>query len=219
MTIIESHLVDVTHHKAVHWLNRITYASVVVAFNRINSKVMLIFSSVDIERLLISFVSYAVSYFTSKHHLWAVHEVEHDIFQGWHEGNGVDEIEVDLLVSCYLDSFVAFDEVQEPSQINRMIIDPVPFLRELIHLYLKEQDLAAASCNKCGVVDEVHGSQVTIIDSLVIVLEVIGPLLVNLVLLCSTWNSEALALSVEWVNLVQIWVIKALVWKVLLVTV
>jgi hypothetical protein len=75
------------------------------------------FSSVDIKRLLIGFVGNAISYFASKHHLTAVHIVEHYVFEYWLKSDRVDEVKVNFFISGDLNSLVSFNEVNHSPMI------------------------------------------------------------------------------------------------------
>lgn len=79
---------------------------------------MHVFSSVDIERPLIGFVGDPVSHFRPKHHLIASHVVIQHVLQGWHESFFVDQIKVNNIIRCNLDSDVSFDVVDKSSHLN-----------------------------------------------------------------------------------------------------
>ena len=81
-------------------------------------------SSVNSKSFLIRLVSDTISHSRTKHHLIATHEVEHDIFQSWLKSLRVDEIEVNLIIRGYLDSLVTFDEVNEASNIELVVLFP-----------------------------------------------------------------------------------------------
>jgi len=81
-------------------------------------------SSVNSESFLVGLVSDTVFHFGSEHHLVASHKVEHDVFQSRLERLWINQIEIDLVVSCHLDTFVSFDEVNETSDIKLVVLLP-----------------------------------------------------------------------------------------------
>ena len=99
-----------------------------------------IFSSVYFEALLASLVSNTVFDPTSKHHLRAVHVISHHIFKDGHVSFPVDEIEENLIGRCHLNSNVAFDIVDKPTNSNVMILFPLLFSRHQIFLLFEKED-------------------------------------------------------------------------------
>ena len=87
---------------------------------------MVVFTGIDYERILIGLVCYSVLDVRPKHHLVAVHEVEHDIAQSWLESLLVYTVEVNQLVSGNLDSVVALHVEYEASQGYCIVKCPVP---------------------------------------------------------------------------------------------
>ena len=83
------------------------------------------FSSVDSKGFLVSLVGYTISDSGTKHHLVTSHEVEHDILEGWLECLWVNQIEVNLIISSNLDPFVSFDEVDEASHVDLVVLFPL----------------------------------------------------------------------------------------------
>ena len=79
--------------------------------------------TIQVEPLLVVFVSHTVLYFRPEHHLRALHEVGHDVFQLGHHSFLINKVEIYLIFVCNLNSYVALDEVKR-----------MPFLVELIVL-------------------------------------------------------------------------------------
>ena len=86
---------------------------------------MLIPPGIDLKIFLVCLICDAISDLGSKHHLVAVHEVVHDIFESWYKCDGVDKVEVNFFVGGNLDSLISFDEVDESAVLKRMIIRPL----------------------------------------------------------------------------------------------
>ena len=82
------------------------------------------FPPVDVKRSLICLVCYAISHLRPKHHLIATHIVIHHVLELRHEGLFVDDVKIYDLICCYLDSDVAFDVVDETSDLNRVEQNP-----------------------------------------------------------------------------------------------
>ena len=99
---------------------------------------------VDIKRLFISLVGDSVLDLGAKHHLRAVHEVVHHVFQLWHQGFPVNDVEVDLSIRRDLDSNVTLDVVDETSEVNLVVEHPLFLIDQGIIDHLEEKNLAAA---------------------------------------------------------------------------
>ena len=67
---------------------------------------MLVSPLVDVEVLLIHLICDAVLDFTTDHHLFAAHEVHHNIFEYWDASYRVYGVEVYFLVSADLETAV-----------------------------------------------------------------------------------------------------------------
>jgi len=89
---------------------------------------MLESSSVDLKTFHVGLISYTKSNSFSKHGLVAVHVVVHYVLQFGHQSLWVDEIEVNLFVSCNLDSDVSFDKEQEALVLERMKLLPTSLI-------------------------------------------------------------------------------------------
>jgi hypothetical protein len=85
---------------------------------------MEVLSSIDIESNLSRFVCDTVSAGGPIHHLTAIHEVVHTVFNDRHESFLVDSVEVNQSLSCDLDLSVAIDEVNETTFFNFVILFP-----------------------------------------------------------------------------------------------
>ena len=95
-------------------------------------------SLVDVERSLILLVGDRVSFLCTDHHLVAHHVVVHNVFQRGLESLWVDQIEVNQLVSCNLDPNISSDEVDETSNVDRVIELPLHYLCQFIPDLLEE---------------------------------------------------------------------------------
>lgn len=101
-------------------------------------------SAVHIERFLVRLVSDAVANHAAEHHLSAIHEVEHYVLKYWLKSILVNQVEVDFVIGCDLDTLVSFNEVEEASELKSAELSP-PFLSgEFIYRFLEEQNLTAA---------------------------------------------------------------------------
>ena len=136
--------------------------------NKVVSKLPLI----NMETPLVGLVSDTVSYSGAKHHLVAVHVVMHYVLQLWHESVGVDDVEVDAIVCGNLDTLVAFNEVNETSNVKFVVLPPfnqglgmltVPQENSCFVLlilrdfeFFEEENLGAASCDKSSFIEHVH---------------------------------------------------------------
>ena len=85
---------------------------------------MLVFPSVKVETPFVELKRYAILNFTSKHQLIATHVIHHHVLQFWHESLFIDKIKVNMFVSCNLNSDVAFDVVNETSDIDSVVKFP-----------------------------------------------------------------------------------------------
>ena len=103
-----------------------------VVFGLLDLKVVVIFSCPHVEDRLILLESDGETDLGAKHHLRAVHEVEHDIFKFGHQSLLVDQVEVNLLVGGDLDAHVALDEIKLASNLLKFGI-LFPFTRLFIN--------------------------------------------------------------------------------------
>ena len=98
---------------------------------------MVVLSGVYLESWLISFISNAVSYFGTKHHLGTLHEIEHHVLKFGLKRLFVDEIEVNLFISRNLNPNIAADEIYLPTHLFKLVIlGPVAGFR----IYFEEQN-------------------------------------------------------------------------------
>lgn len=184
--------------------------------DNVGPEVVLEFPPVNVKRSLVGLEGHAVPDFAAKHHLGAVHEVEHDIFESCFECLWVDEVEEDLSVSCNLDPLVAFDVIQEATSVDALIVAPVGLLSEFVYLKLEEEDLAGTSADKCHSVDQEHLSKIFVVDFLVnkvLLAVVLRPIYFK------DRHSKALTLPIEGEDLVTLSRVEALVREVLVVAV
>jgi hypothetical protein len=161
---------------------------------------MPVLSGVYLESWLISFIRNTVSYSGAKHHLGALHEIEHHVFKSWYERLLVDQIEVHLVISRNLDPYIAADEIDLATHLLELVIlGPVAgFL-----VNLEKQDGAGRSCDQCLVEEEVHRPKVSTCNFLYFALRWILSI-----------DSGTMALSVEGIAVSGNGTIKALDRKV-----
>lgn len=88
--IIHPYGVQITNDESTLTLYAYSKGTLQVVFHHSNHEIMLISSSVDFKVFLVCFVGYTISYLAAEHHLVAIHEVVHDIFQSWFESHWVD---------------------------------------------------------------------------------------------------------------------------------
>lgn len=164
-------------------------------------------SSVDSKGFLVSLVGNTISDSGTEHHLVAAHEVEHDVLEGWLESLWVNQIEVHLIIGGDLDPFVSFDEVDEASHVDLVVL--LPLLGHILVLVfflddLEKHNFTGGSGNKCLVVKKIHLTEVHV--SHLLELDGLGVISID---------CESLALSVERVDHVLIRVVETLVREVL----
>ena len=82
------------------------------------------FSSVDVEAPLVGLIGNSIPDSAPEHHLIAAHIVVHAVFELWHKSLLVDKIEVNQLICGHLDSDVTFDEVNETTDSDLMVLLP-----------------------------------------------------------------------------------------------
>lgn len=90
-----------------------------------------------LESWLISFIRNTVSYSGAEHHLRALHEIVHNVFKSWFECLFVDEVEVNLVISCNLDPNITADKVYLTAHLLELVILG-PFASFLV--YFEKQD-------------------------------------------------------------------------------
>ena len=172
---------------------------------------MFIFTGINAKVLLTDLVSDTIFDGGTKHHLVTLHEVDHGILQ-LRNIILVYSVELDVLISDDLDSLVAFDEVDEASDVvEAEVVRPSLVARDLIQLDLEEEDVARASGHQDLVVVEVHLAEIAIVDVIKLQIFVVSGELVHVV---GTLDSQALSLAVEGVDLLLVAVIEGLVWEV-----
>ena len=177
---------------------------------------MLKFSTVDIKAALVGFESDAVFYFAAKHHLRAVHEIEHHVLQYWLQGFSVYHVKVDALICGNLDPDVTFDVVDEPSLVQCMVNFPVPSFQKVIICQLEKKNLARAPDDKSFAIDQEHLPKILVINLLK---EILSFIFVAPVLNGKHGDSEALSLPIKRINFIILFIIKALEWEVFVIAV
>ena len=215
INIVEANLIHLTYQKCIHALYWQSPAAIQVELNHIYPEVMFEFSPVYIETFLVRFEGYAVFYSAAKHHLGAVHEVEHGVFQSGFQSGLVNFIKEDFGVSGDLNTSVTFDVVDETSLVNGVVTHPITITRKLVKYELEKQDLRAASYHECIFVNQEHRTKVLVVDLLLIVLLFLTILIMGFI---KDWNSETLTLPVECVNFIVVFIEKAFLREILFVT-
>ena len=125
-------------------------------------KIMILLGRVDLETALIDLVSHTVPHHLSEHHLGAVHEVDHDILQLWHQSRGVDLEEVDFVIGGHLDPDISFSVVNQATNVFLMVLNPLLAFQVLVELELEEDDRTRAPSNQCLVVYQHHLTKIQV---------------------------------------------------------
>jgi hypothetical protein len=112
---------------------------------------------------------------------------------------------------------VALDVIQEPICFQGVVDDPFPILSELIDLDLEEKDLAAAPDDEGLLIDQVHVSEVLVIDFLFVKTQLVFVLGVVCVGIHLDWDPERVALTIEAVYLIVVAIVVTLLGEVFLV--
>ena len=79
---------------------------------------------VNFEALLVAFISNAISYLLTDHHLAALHKVVHDILKRWLISCKVDGIKVYELIGGDLEPVCVLDIVNGPSDFDCVVKFP-----------------------------------------------------------------------------------------------
>jgi hypothetical protein len=95
-------------------------------------------SSIDGKGFLICLIRDSISDLGAEHHLIAAHEVSHDVFESWLESLRVNQVEVDLVISGDLDSFVTLNEENEASCLDLIVL--FPFVDDVLVLIFLLKD-------------------------------------------------------------------------------
>jgi hypothetical protein len=85
---------------------------------------MHVLSLVNFKAPLILFVGNGIPFHCSYHHLVAKHEIIHHILQLRHKSIWIDHVEVYQSISCNLDSYISFDEIDETSVLHFVVENP-----------------------------------------------------------------------------------------------
>lgn len=102
---------------------------------------MLALPPVDIEALLVDFVSDAVAYLRSKHHRAAAHIVVHHVLKGRFQRLLMDAVKENFLICGHLNAHISPYKVDETSSLNSVVLFPLPPACDVVHLYLEKEDL------------------------------------------------------------------------------
>ena len=152
------------------------------------------FSDPDREVWLICLERDAISDQGAKHHLWAVHEIVHHVFQFGHQSDFVDQVEVYLFIGCYLKPDITFDEKDVASHLwNDVILCP----KMRFWINLEEQNRTWRSDNEGLIKQKIHGTEICSSD-----------LLAEWYFWILGVDSKALTLSVEGIDLIIEWTVE-----------
>jgi hypothetical protein len=165
---------------------------------------VLMLLTIQLEAFLVIFVSHAILHFCAEHHLAALHEVRHHVFELRQQGLLVHQVKVYFLFVCYLNPDVAFNEVHRVTfLIQRVVLLPFPEIYIfIVHLFEEQHNLATLG-DQDLVFKQVSLPEVSLSDLLHRVLCDVLAVYV-----------EHLALSINSVNFVLVRVIKRLEHKV-----
>ena len=167
---------------------------------------MEVLPSVYIEPDLSCFVRHTISAGGSIHHLTAVHEIVHAVFNDRHQSFFVDSIEVNQSLSCDLNLGVAFDEIDEATFFNFVILLPTVAHRVVVissSNSFEEENGVRWVGHEDLVVDKVHLTQTLCHNRL-----------------CSNFwqvaqiDSYGLTVSVEAIDAVMLEIVKVIYWEI-----
>jgi hypothetical protein len=162
-----------------------------------------ILTLIDIKASLILLVGDRVSFHCTDHHLIAHHVIVHNIFQSWLKSLLINEVEVDQLVCCDLDPNVTSNEIDETSNVDRVVQNPLHHFVIIIVYLLEEQYFVGTPDAKSLVKEQLHLAQVFLNNALIPVVRQI------------LWgDSVHLSLSIDGKYLIPLHAIKALVREV-----
>jgi len=171
---------------------------------------MLVLSSINIKAALIRLESYTISHFWAKHHLAAVHEVEHYVFQFGLKRFFINEIEINLIIRGNLDSNISFDVVDKTSNVNVVVLNPFLhnsfffFKNFLVYFLFKKQNFTGTPGNQCWVIHQVHLTEVHFCHSFK-----------GVIFRVFCVNLKGVALAIERIDFIFVWIIKAPIRKIL----
>ena len=80
--------------------------------------------TVNVEAFLIRLICDSIFDFGAKHHLIATHKIKHDVFKFGLKSYWVNQVEIYDVIGGDLDSFVSFDEVNESTDLQLVVLFP-----------------------------------------------------------------------------------------------
>mmetsp|Transcript_2923 Transcript_2923/g.4510 ORF Transcript_2923/g.4510 Transcript_2923/m.4510 type:complete len:210 (+) Transcript_2923:3004-3633(+) len=169
-----------------------------------NLEVVPVLPPINVEAPLVHLVRDTVANLGPEHHLVAAHKVLHNVIEDGLQSVFIDHIEVNLLISYYLDTDVPTNIVNETAQLDRVIEDPLPLLSVFVLHDFEEEDVSRAPSDQSIVVNKVHLPQIHV-----------GHFIEDEVARIVGVYDERLALPVEHINLIPLIVVEALVSEVL----
>lgn len=156
-SIINVNLINLCDNKRVMFFKFDSDRAFKVLWNDRNSEIVFILSSVNVETSLINFVSDTIFHFGTKHHLVTSHEVKHNILKCWLERLRINQVKVNFVIGCNLNSFISFNKENKSSSIKHIILFPFfDILVFFIDNLFEKQNLTGTSGNQSSTVDQKH---------------------------------------------------------------
>ena len=135
---------------------------------------MHVFSGEKVKGFLARLVSDCETFGWTDHHHVAICVVVHDIFKSWFQTMLANNIELNVVWGCHLDTLITPDEVNTTSHIYLFVLDPlnrIPLIySHQINNLLKKQYLIGATHHEYFIIHEYHLSQIQVCDLLLDVL-------------------------------------------------
>lgn len=103
-----------------------------------NSKAVILFLLIDIKAFFVCFVCDAVFNHFTEHHLAGAHVIEHDVLQRHLKSLLVDKEKVNLIICCYLKSYISFDVIDKASNFELFVEFPLFSIQVFVELHLEE---------------------------------------------------------------------------------
>ena len=134
--------VDIADKDLFHPSNFDCHRSFHTFWTGANSQIMKEFPLINLKRIFIYFVSYGWFFGISKHSLWALHVVLHDIFKMWN-AILIHNIEVNILACADTELLGSIELINVAlASIFELIVNfPGLFLQNFVKYQLEEYDL------------------------------------------------------------------------------
>jgi len=114
------------------------------------------FPLIYVKASLVGLIWNRVSDLLTEHHLVAFHIIFHDIFQIRHKSLFIDQVEINIGVSCNLHTNIAFDKENKTPNINFMILMPFCCFCDLEIFLLEKQDFRWAPDDNSLIIHQDH---------------------------------------------------------------